>query len=95
VSYRGVGTVLIHIHNQPVTLTDETIDKTWRWFADHQRACATAATLGEFRVNDLSGYVADCLAEAARYDQHEGRMSLTFIQRAYFIQSGESVPMLQ
>lgn len=86
--------MLIHIHNQPVTLTDETIDKTWQWFADHQRACAVAATLGEFRVNDLCGYVRECLDEAARYDRHEGRISLTFVQRAYFIQSGESVPLL-
>lgn len=86
--------MLIHIHNQPVTLTDETLDKTWQHFADLERRCAVAATLGEFRVNDLRGYVRDCLENAARYDRHEGRMSLTFVQQAYFIQSGESVPLL-
>lgn len=87
----------IHIHGKPVTLTPETLDLTWQWFADLDRECARAAQAGEFRVNDLPRYVADCEERAARYDAHDngGRpLSLTFIQRAYFIQSGKSVPLL-
>ena len=87
----------LHVHGKPVTLTTETINAAWQWFADNQRECARAAQAGEFRVNDLARYVADCEQQAARYDAHDtgGRpLSLTFIQRAYFIQSGESVPML-
>jgi hypothetical protein len=90
-------TIIVRIHGKPVTLTDATLDATWQWFANHERECARAAQAGEFRVNDLARYVEHCNQNAARYDAHntEGRpLSLTFIQRAYFIQSGESVPML-
>lgn len=89
--------VTLHIHGKPVILTVETLAKTFTWFADNQRACAAAAKAGEFFVNDLARYTADCEAHAAAYDRHEtsgNRLSLTFLQRAYFIQSGESVPML-
>ena len=84
----------IYVYNKPVELTAETIDKTWKWFSDHCRLCAADAIAGKFFVNDLKRYVEREHAEAARYDRHEGVMSVTFIQRAYYIQSGESVPLL-
>lgn len=91
--------VTLHIHGKPVILTVETIKKTFQWYADNQRACAKAAQNGEFFVNDLEDYVSDCNARAQVYEaQIEsgpfGRLSLAFLQRAYYIQSGESVPML-
>lgn len=93
------NTVTIHIHGKPVILTAETIAATYQWFADHHRLCASEASAGAFFVNDLPSYVADCERQALEYEAKKldgagGRMSLTFIQRAYFIQSGESVPML-
>ena len=46
------------------------------------------------RVNNLDSYVAWC--EAAAQDSLDGKgdHTLTFIQRAYFIQTGHSVPLL-
>lgn len=84
----------IYVHGKPVVLTPETIDATWKSYADLERACAAGAKSGEFRVNDLDAYLKDCEARAVAYDAHEGRMSLSFIQRAYFIQTGVSVPLL-
>lgn len=86
--------VEIIYRSKAVELTAETIDATWAWFADHERACIDAATNGEFRVNNLEKYIRDCKANIERYEAHEGRMSMTFLQRAYFIQTGESVPLL-
>lgn len=92
-------TLEIHVYGRPVTLTDATIRETFRWYADIERKCSAAAQAGEFRVNDLPRYVADCEASAKKYDAQaesgaEERLSLAFIQQAYFIQSGESVPIL-
>lgn len=84
----------IRVHGEPVVLTGETIDATWQWHADLERSCAAAAKAGEFRVTNLAEYLKDCEARAAAYDAREGRMSLSFIQQAYFIQSGKSVPLL-
>lgn len=84
----------IYVHEKPVILTDETLDKTWAWFADNCRACARDALAGKFYTNNPAAYASDEEARAGQYDRREGRMSLTFIQRAYFIQTGESVPLL-
>lgn len=91
--------VTLHVHGEPVVLTVETLAKTFQWFADNQRACAEGAQNGDFFVNDVENYVLDCNARAQVYEaQIEkgpfGRLSLAFLQRAYYIQSGESVPML-
>lgn len=91
--------VTIHIYNKPVVLTVETIKTTLQWYADHERRCAAGATSGDFFVNDVDSYVAGREWQAAEYERQieEGmdeRMSLAFIQQAYYIQSGESVPML-
>jgi hypothetical protein len=77
-----------------VTLTPETIQATRQWYADNAQACIDEAESGAVRVNDLPGYIAwrkesaaDALA--GKYDH-----SLSFLQRAYFIQTGQSVPIL-
>lgn len=87
-------TLEIHVYGKPVVLTDKTLSATWQWHADLERRCAAAAASGEMRVNDLDGYLKECEARAVAYEAHEGRMSLGFIQQAYFIQTGKSVPLL-
>lgn len=91
--------VQIFIYEKPVTLTAETIAATFQWFADNARLCASEAQAGAFFVNNLSDYVKRKEAEALEYEakknEEPNRLSLAFLQRAYYIQSGESVPMLQ
>ena len=77
-----------------VELTEDTINTTWQWFADNSLACAADAIAGEFFVDDIEAYVAECVEDAKRYTRHEGRISFTFMQRAYFIQTGEDVALL-
>lgn len=101
--FGGADTLLkpltIHIHGKPVELTGKTLEATYQWYADNCRACAKAAQAGEFLVNNLELYVSNNEADAKRYEalkrgEESERMSLAFIQQAYYIQSGESVPML-
>jgi hypothetical protein len=89
----------IFVHDKAVTLTPETIEATFQWYADNARLCASEAMEGAFFVNDLDSYVSQKESEALNYERQkengpDGRLSLAFIQRAYYIQSGESVPML-
>jgi hypothetical protein len=77
-----------------VTLTPETIQATRQWYADNAQACIAEAESGEVFVNDLPSYIAwrkESAADslAGKYDH-----SLSFLQRAYFIQTGISVPIL-
>lgn len=76
-----------------VEITPESIAATRAWFADNAQACIDEATVGEVFVNDLTKYVAwqqERMREAmaGAFDR-----TFTFAQRAYFIQTGESVPM--
>ena len=77
-----------------VTLTTETIQSTRQWFADNAQACIDEAVSGDVKVNDLIGYIErqeqridECLSGV--WDQ-----TFTFLQRAYYIQTGESVALL-
>lgn len=77
-----------------VTLTTETIQATRQWFADNNQACIDEVVSGDMKVNDLIGYIErqeqlidECLSGV--WDH-----TFTFLQRAYFIQTGESVALL-
>jgi hypothetical protein len=77
-----------------VVITAETIQKTRQWFADNAQDCILGANRGEFYVNDLGKFTDwqnRCIAESlsGAWDHN-----LTFVQRALFIQTGQSIPML-
>lgn len=77
-----------------VELTPETMHATREWFADNARRCIAAAVSGKNQVNDLGSYVAwreRCIADSLA---GKGDRTLAFLQRAYFIQTGESVALL-
>jgi hypothetical protein len=78
-------------------LTPETIQATRQWFADNADACVREAEDGTAPLAShypLAKYRAEKAADkadalAGKYDR-----SLTFLQRAYYIQTGESVALL-
>jgi hypothetical protein len=75
-------------------LTPETIRATRQWFADNAHACITEAQSGAVRVNDLTAYIAwreESAAAALRGDYDH---SLTFRQRATYLQTGECPALL-
>lgn len=76
-----------------VELTEETIIKTRKWFAQNCLDCIEEAESGKVFVNDLDTYRQWRLQ--SREDDLNGKNdnTFTFLQRAHFIQTGESVPM--
>lgn len=77
-----------------VELTEETIIKTREWFAQNCLDCIEEAESGEVSVNDLDEYRKWRLQ--SREDDLSGKNdhTVTFLQRAYFIQTGECVALL-
>ena len=75
-------------------LTPETIRATRQWFADNAHACIAEAQSGEVRVNDLPAYVEWCEQSAAAALRGDYDHSLTFRQRATYIQTGECPALL-
>lgn len=85
-----------------VALTPETIQRTREHFAENQHACARLSLqYGEcgplqkrgFYVNEREEYILRCEREAVAFLAGEYDCTFTFAQRAYFLQTSESVPM--
>lgn len=77
-----------------VELTEETIQKTRKWFADNAQGCIDEVRSGKVKVNDPEAYYA--WREESINDALAGRNdhTVTFLQRAHFIQTGECVALL-
>lgn len=77
-----------------IELTEESIQKAREWFADNAQGCIDEVLNGTVKVNDNESYF------KWRKKQIEEAMSgqydhtLTFLQRAHFIQTGECVALL-
>lgn len=84
----------ITVHNQPVTLTDETIQKTRQWYANNAQMCIDEAVSGEVKVNDLPKYIEWRKQSAADSLAGKSDHTFAFIQMAYYLQTGISVPLL-
>ena len=78
-----------------VILTDESVLRTREWFADNCLGCISEAKSGLVYVNDLEEYIVWQLDSRDRVLAGKDDHTFTFLQRAYFIQTGESVPMLK
>lgn len=76
-----------------VYLTDDTIQKTRKWFSDNALSCIEEAKSGKVYVNDLEDYTKLTMKEAKEYIEGNHDHVFAFLQRAYFIQTGESVPL--
>ena len=77
-----------------VNLTEETIQKTRKWFSDNAIACIEEAERGKVFVNDLEEYSKWRNKEAKEYMEGKHDHVVAFLQRAYYIQTGESVALL-
>lgn len=93
-----IKAVEVRARGKPITLTAETMEATFQWYADNCRECAKQASEGAFWVNDLDEYVKYCERDALAFERQkkdgpDGRYSLAFLQQALYIQTGESVPL--
>ena len=76
-----------------VCLSDETIQKTRKWFSDNAIACIEEAKSGKVYVNDLEYYTELNIKSSKEYIEGKHDHVFAFLQRAHFIQTGESVPL--
>lgn len=75
-------------------LTPETMQATRQWFHDNAMACIEEAAERRETMNDYEGYVAWRRQAAQDSLDGKGDHTLAFLQRAYFMQTGESVALL-
>jgi hypothetical protein len=77
-----------------VVITPETVVLTRKHFADNQRECTRAAQSGEMYVNDLDRYVKRTEETISHIESGGWDHTLTFIQRAHWLQTGIDIPLL-
>ena len=77
-----------------ITFTADTILQTRKWFADNAKGCIAEVKSGAVRVNDPDEYFAKCEADVVRALNGGFDHTVTFRQRAHFIQTGECVAIL-
>lgn len=77
-----------------IELTEESIQKAREWFADNAQGCIDEVLSGKVKVNDPESYFAWRREQIS--DAMEGRNdhTLTFLQRAHYIQTGECIALL-
>ena len=77
-----------------VEITQESINLTRMHFAEIYQRCIQGAKDGTMYVNDVEGYILNqeaCISEIMQGDYDH---SLTFMQRAYYLQEGEMLALL-
>ena len=76
-------------------LTKETIKKTDIHFADISQGCIDEVVSGDVRVNDIEKYINDNKAKRDNYLKGNiNRNNFTYLQRAYWIQTGKTIALL-
>lgn len=75
-------------------ITQETIIQTRKHFADLSQKCIDKAISGEFRVNNLQSYIELQHASIEYALLGKNDYTFTFMQRAYWLQTGECVALL-
>lgn len=84
----------IYVRGVKVKLTDETIFATRKYYSDNAQKCIDYAVDGTYKVNDLDSYVDWQLKGISDCNMGLHDHTFAFIQMAYYIQSGECVPLL-
>jgi hypothetical protein len=75
-------------------LSVQTLQATDLHFAEIQQACIDEVNVGGLRVNNKTQYLHNC--ERAKIESLGGRArnSVTYLQRAYWIQTGDCMGLL-
>lgn len=76
-------------------LTKETIKKTDQHFADICQGCINEVLIGEVRVNNKDKYIKNNESQKNDYlNGNVNRSNFTYLQRAYFLQTGNCIALL-
>lgn len=84
----------VRVNGEIVTLTDETLEKTWERLELNVINCITDVLFNGVRVNNIVDFMRWRLAQLKEIEKRITPISLGFIQLAHHIQTGESVPIL-
>lgn len=77
-----------------IEITQATIKATREHFIDNCKACILDATNGKFRVNDLNKYIEWQTKYIESTNNGENDHTLTFLQRALWLQTGNMIAIL-
>jgi hypothetical protein len=77
-----------------VELKPEIILQTRKHFANNAQSCIDEVLRGEVRVNDFESYKAWNIRRAADNLAGKNDHTFTFLQRAYYFQTGECLALL-
>lgn len=84
----------INNNGNRILLTEATIDKTCQWYADNAQGCIDEVLSGTVKVNDINYYIEDKIKLKAAYLDKNFEIGLWFYQTALYIQTSESVAIL-
>lgn len=87
------------IHHKPMyfnntELTEETLLKTDQHFADIYQGCIDEVLSGVVKVNDQEKYFAENKRRKEESLKGNKRTIFTYLQRAYWIQTGDMIALL-
>lgn len=77
-----------------VLLTQDAINKTREWYITNCQECIDGAINKDFFCNDIDSYVKYETEFMNTFINWDFSISLAFLQKAYYHQTGESVPIL-
>jgi hypothetical protein len=77
-----------------IEITTETIVATRSHYVEICKACIADATMGKFRVNDLEKYIKRQEQGIDNLNNGNCDHTLTFLQTAYWLQTGKMIPIL-
>lgn len=75
-------------------ITQETIQRTRQHFADIAQGCINEAISGEVKVSNLQSYIEWQQGSIEYTLSGKNDFTFTFMQRAYWLQTGECVALL-
>ena len=75
-------------------LTELTLKKTDKHFADIYQGCIDEVLSGKVKVNDKEKYFKSCKEMKEKHIKGLSRDNLTYLQRAYWIQTGNCIALL-
>lgn len=75
-------------------LTKETLIKTDKHFAELNNQIIDDINKGKLKVNDKESYLKDLKSRSESYLKGNNRNNLTYLQRAYWIQTNKMIALL-
>lgn len=77
-----------------IEITEQSIQRTRKWFSENELACIEEVKNGNVHVNNNEAYFAWRKQQAEEYMEGKHDCTIAFLQRAYYLQTGKDVALL-